>query len=646
MTHQPTSEFRQSARAHRARTAAFFVVAGAVLLTGGAQATAAIAQDAATGIRSDVSDFSFSSFDGEYTIGRDGDGHSTLEAVETFVAEFPEFDQNKGIIRAIPEGYLGVDLHTEIVSVTDADGNPVAYDDSETEDGFIQLALGTDDYVRGTQTYVIEYTQRDAVRAFTDTESDEFYWDAPGTGWEQPFAEAQMRVIVPEDLADTLTGAAACYVGPQGSTTTCDIEQSSNGGAAEFASPVAALGPGENFSLAIAFEKGTFVTPEIPSTWPIFTVVPAGVAVVSVGTLLAALISRRRSTADATGRGLIVPQYTVPRGLDIYVAADLIGKTAKAMPALLISLAVRRNLRIIDDGEETSFLKGTKREYRLQFLTDAAASAADIEVLDAIFGNDRQPGAMKDLSATDSSLAKKVQGFVAAAPKASVDGGFRVKKRVGGRAVLVAVAVVVLVGALGLFIAAVALYGINAWVALSLVVTMISVICAFIAVTSRNALTPKGAEVREYLLGLRDYLALAEADRIAMLQSPSGAERVSVDGNVAAGGVDTAGVDPGDTLQMVKFYEKLLPFAVLWGVDEQWAKELSRYYEQAAVDPDWYSSRTGFNPVGFSAGLGAFATSSGSSTPWSASATASSSGGSGGGGFSGGGGGGGGGGGR
>jgi uncharacterized membrane protein YgcG len=591
---------------------------------------------ASAAVRSDVSDFTFSSFDGEYTLGRDEDGHSTLRSVETFVAEFPDFDQNKGIIRAIPEGYLGVHLQTEIVSVTDGNGNPVPYDDSETEDGFIQLALGTDEYVRGTQTYVIEYTQRDAVRAFTDTRVDELYWDAPGTGWDQPFAEAQMRVVVPEELAANLTGESACYIGPQGSTTQCDLAGSTVDGSTVFSSPVSALAPRENFSLAIAFDKGTFVTPEIPSTWPIFTVVPAGVAAVGVGTLVAALIRRRATTADAPGRGIIVPQYTVPKNLDIFVAADLIGKTAKAMPAVLISLAVRRNLRIIDDGEEAAFLKAPKREYRLQFLTDDGATPADREILAALFGKKRQPGRIKDLSATDTALAKKVQAFVAEAPAASVTAGYRVKKSVRSRGVFVVLALVVLLAALGLFIAAVALYGINAWVALSFVAVLIAAICTFIAVTSRNALTPRGAETREYLLGLRDYLALAEADRIAMLQSPSGAERVSVEDLV----------DPNNTLQMVKFYEKLLPFAVLWGVDEQWAKELGRYYEQASTDPDWYSSRTGFNPVGFTAGLGAFATSSGSSTPWSASATASSSGGSSGGGFSGGGGGGGGGGGR
>jgi uncharacterized membrane protein YgcG len=578
-----------------------------------------------SGIRSDGSDFSFSSFDGEYTLGRDDGGHSTLTAVETFVAEFPDFDQNKGIVRAIPEGYLGVDLHTEIVSVSDADGNPVAYDDSETENGFLLLALGTDEYVHGSQTYVIEYTQRDAVRAFAGTNADEFYWDAPGTGSEQPFAQAQMRVIVPEELTGALTGDSACYVGPQGSTTQCEISESRNGGSTEFASPAAALQAGGNVTLAIAFEKGTFVSPEIPSTWPAFTVVPATAAGAGVLSLIAALLARRRNTRDAPGRGIVVPQYTVPKGLEIFVAADLIGQTAKAMPALILSLAVRRNLRIVDDGESSS-------TFSLQFLSDSGASAADDEVLDALFGQRRQPGMMKDLSATDTELAKKVQLLVSAAPRASVGAGYRVRRTVRGAIWFVMIAAIVCLAVLGLFIAAVTMYGVNVWVLLALVAGFGVMVGTILAVRPRKALTDRGAEVREYLLGLREYLALAEADRIAMLQSPAGAERVSVEDPV----------NPGDMLEMVIFYEKLLPFAVLWGIDDQWAEELGRYYEQAGEGPDWYVSRSGFSSYAFSSSIGTFATSSGSSTPWSASATASSSGGSSGGGFSGGGGGGGG----
>jgi uncharacterized membrane protein YgcG len=631
MSPQPSSDPHPTS--HRRRLA--LVLALAAAAAAGVLGLPAPALAADSSIRSDVSDFSFSSFDGEYTLGRDDGGHSTLTAVETFVAQFPEFDQNKGIVRAIPEGYLGVDLHTEIVSVSDADGNPVAFDDSETENGFLLLALGTDEYVRGSQTYVIEYTQRDAVRAFADTDADELFWDAPGTGWEQPFAQAQMRVVVPEELTDSLTGESACYVGPQGSTTQCEISETTNGGSSEFASPLAELGAGENISMAIAFEKGTFVTPEIPSTWPAFTLVPGALAGAGVLSFLAALLARRRSTRDAPGRGIVVPQYTVPKGLDIFVAADLIGKTAKAMPALILSLAVRRNLRIIDDGESSSMFS-SKTDYRLQFLTDAGASAADDDVLDALFGQHRQPGMMKDLSATDTELAKKVQVLVAAAPRASVAAGYRVRRTVRGAGLFVAVTAIVCVAVLALFIAAVAMYGVNVWILLALIAGLGVLVGTILAVLPRKALTERGAEARDYLLGLREYLALAEADRIAMLQSPAGAERVRVEDSV----------NPGDMLEMVSFYEKLLPFAVLWGIDKEWAEELGRYYEQGGIGPDWYVSRSGFSSYAFASSMGTFATSSGSSTPWSASATASSSGGSSGGGFSGGGGGGGGGGGR
>lgn len=624
MTPQPSPTSRPLRRMGAA--IAVGVIAAAIALPTAAHAD---------GIRSDVSDFTFSSFDGEYTLGRDHDGHSTLRAVETFVAEFPDFDQNKGIIRAIPEGYLGVNLHTDVVSVTDADGTPVPFDDGETEDGFIQVAVGTDDYVRGSQTYVIEYTQRDAVRAFADTAADELYWDAPGVGWEQPFADAQMRVIVPEELTPALTGNAACYVGAQGSDTACALSETTDGGSTEFASPVSALEPGETFTLAIAFEPGTFVTPEIPSTWPVFTVVPAGLAGVGVLSLLGALLGRARSTRDAPGRGIIVPQYTVPKNLDIFVAADLIRKTAKAMPALILSLAVRRNLRIIDEGE-TSTLFSSKREYRLQFLTDAGVSEGDAAVLDELFGPHRRAGAVKDLSAKDTELAKAVQAFAAGAPQASVDAGLRVKKRVPHAGWLLTTSSVVFAAVFALFITAVGMYGASAWTVIALLVAAVALVGTILAVWPRKALTDRGAEVRDYLLGLRDYLALAEADRIAMLQSPEGAERVRVE--------DT--VNPGDTLQMVAFYERLLPFAVLWGIDKEWAEELGRYYERSGNDPDWYASRSGFSSYAFASSLGAFSTSSGSATPWSASATASASGGSGGGGSAGGGGGGGGGGGR
>ena len=94
---------------------------------------------------------------------------------------------------------------------------------------------------------------------------------------------------------------------------------------------------------------------------------------------------------------------------------------------------------------------------------------------------------------------------------------------------------------------------------------------------------------------------------------------------------------------------------MLWGVEDQWSKELAvRIEADPEQQPDWFVGQTAFNAAVFSHAVGGFQSTvyapvSGSGTSWSSSGSSfgsTFSGGSFGGGFSGGGGGGGGGGGR
>jgi uncharacterized membrane protein YgcG len=139
-------------------------------------------------------------------------------------------------------------------------------------------------------------------------------------------------------------------------------------------------------------------------------------------------------------------------------------------------------------------------------------------------------------------------------------------------------------------------------------------------------LTDEGLALRRYLLGLKMYISVAEEERLKMLQSPEGAEKSGVNAN-----------DPG---QMVKLYERVLPYAILFGQEKEWNQRLGQLYESAHTTPDWYSgaSLMAFNAAAFTSSMNSLTTSISSS-----GASSSSSGGSGGGGFSGGGGGGGGG---
>ncbi|TFD43195.1 DUF2207 domain-containing protein [Cryobacterium sp. TMT2-10] len=277
----------------------------------------------------DTSDFTFTSFDADYYLSRDDAGHSTLRTVETFVAKFPNFDQNRGMVRLLPNDYNGVPLHTTVESVTDATGAPVNFEALD-RGSITEVPLGTDEFVRGSQTYTITYTQQNVVRAFADTKNDELYWDTNGTGFDQPFGSVTARVHVDPGIAEFLTGNYACYSGVQADTTRCEITQTPDAAVPGttgqlFASSERTLGPRENVTVAIGFQPGTFLQVPAsagysgdgysdggysdsgvdPATVLAFLVL--GVSILGVG---AAWGYRRLAVRDARGRGAIIAQYT------------------------------------------------------------------------------------------------------------------------------------------------------------------------------------------------------------------------------------------------------------------------------------------------------------------------------------------------
>ena len=162
----------------------------------------------------DVENFTFRSFDAVYELSRDADRRSVLETTETLVAQFPEFDQNRGIRRAIPFDYDGHPTDLVVESVTDASGAPRPYETESDEAGeFLLVTIRADDFVHGEQTYVITYRQHNVTLEPDDAQIDEFFWDVNGTGWRQPFASVRAELRVSPDLVDALTGDAACYRG-------------------------------------------------------------------------------------------------------------------------------------------------------------------------------------------------------------------------------------------------------------------------------------------------------------------------------------------------------------------------------------------------------------------------------------------------
>jgi uncharacterized membrane protein YgcG len=556
-----------------------------------------------------VDDFTFESLDVEYQLGTADDGTSTMTVIETFVAVFPEFDQNRGMRRSIPNSYLGAPVRPHLVSITDGEGRQREAEAEEDEDYYVMTSRAGD-FVHGRQTYVFTYTLENVTRFFDDTGSDEFYWNVNGTEWPQTFGRITARLTMDPELAAERTGAEACYVGLAGSTETCQI--SADGDAVE-ASATNVM-PFQTMTIAVGFEQGTFTPFDSSYFASVWGWLQALAALGLAGAIAYAGAVRARWLRDEPGRPTIIAEYTPPLVVDALESAVLLGLTTKAIPAEVLEQAVVGSIRIVE-GERKMF-GGVKLKAVL--INPERADGDGRMLLQGLFPSGR-PGDEFEFGRSDTRLSSAAQSILKAANQELVNRKLRreVPTRVRVLPMLAAIAATVLIFVFGI---AALENGVFALVPIALIIGSVVATIVVIGLIARKPLTAKGAETRDHLAGLKVFIEWAEADRIRMLQSPAGAERMPIDTN--------------DPRVMLRLYETLLPYAVVFGQEKEWARELAVLYGPDS-NPGWYVGSSGFNAAAFSSGISTLSASTASSS--------STSGGSSGGGSAGGGGGGGGG---
>ena len=120
-----------------------------------------------------VNAFYFSDYVVDYYLSRAEDGTSRLHVVEQFTAEFPDYDQNRGFIRAIAatnnDGANTTVADAESLNLTVTRNgetshvlDKIVYNrDADTYDVYIQ---NPNAYVHGQQKYVLEYDMSNVIR--------------------------------------------------------------------------------------------------------------------------------------------------------------------------------------------------------------------------------------------------------------------------------------------------------------------------------------------------------------------------------------------------------------------------------------------------------------------------------------------------
>lgn len=562
----------------------------------------------------DANNFTINSFDAFYHLSKDSEGRSVLRVVEKITATFPDFDQNHGIERAIPKKYQGHVSYQNDLTVYRNDELEGISNTKDVDGNKVYRIGNSREYVHGRQVYRLEYSFRDVMRSDLIEDSQTLIWNVNGTQWKQNFGRVSATIFIDEAVAENYKNYG-CYFGSYGAKNNCQqFSENYYKGQKVLIFFQNNLSAGENLTFVANFEPETFKDYVEPNEHKIIKNALVFALIIPVaGLMILIFLGIKNYRSEKTHRS-VVPQYLPPKEISLFESSVLLGVQQKSIPAMIVKMAVAGNLKIVEIEK-----KGVlgKKEFRLERISDQSLDSREKTIFSKIFSRGESVK-INDLGKRlGMDFGQKMLGWAEV---------FRNKDFYKKPKDSILMKILFGLSSVAIFVPL--LFG-SAFEAVDfsgyeLIITLWFVLFAVIFVLSIVLLTVKpkslrGAEMLDYLNGLKMYIKMAEEDRMRVLQSVDGADRI-VDGENSK----------------VKLYEKLLPYAMIFGLEKTWLKELASQYPEG-VSPDWYHGSGVFNGILFANSMSSMSRSLNSYTSSASSVSG------GGGGFSGGGGGGGGG---
>lgn len=528
------------------------------------------------------------SYDTNIAIQKDGSIDIT-ERIDYF------FDAPRhGIFRNIPVIKTNDDgkkykISLKGIKVTDEKGDSYTFKQTHEGDDEILKIGDADRTITGSHSYVISYSVLGALTYFPG--HDELYWNSMGTKWQVPIAKAKTTVTLPQTVPSADLNAA-CFVGAMGDTRQdCLVTKSDTSVEVTVSRPLEAY---EGATVVIGFPKGIVSVLEPQEVVPFFSTLIGKITLVILAVaaflwyILAPVLVVR--TWWRTGRdpkpamGEVSAWFSPPRtqnkrDLTPAETGTLVDESADLRDIYATIVDLaRRGYMKIIETKKGVFDFEKKKDWK----DDKDILPFEDDLLSAIFkGNDRVSLKDLDLISTFEKIKKELYDSMV------TERFFPENPQSIRTKYYVLAGLAFVTGNLILFLVA--------------------------TIFGRNM--PKktifGAQAAAMGRSLKNFLV--SQDKKLRFQA-----------------------------QKQMMFEKLLPYAIAFGVEEIWAR---RFEKLGLKQPDWYESSSGsrFNSVVFAHSVGRAATVSFASSVTSKSSSGFSSGFSGGGSSGGGGGGGGGG---
>jgi uncharacterized membrane protein YgcG len=486
-------------------------------------------------------------------------GDSSIRVSERIAVDFgyePHHGINRDIPLSQPSSSGSVQKYRlEDISVTDADGKSIQYDKQTTPYGELRLRIGDpDEALTGAHTYLIAYTVQRAIHYLSDR--DELYWNAIGRFWPVPIEHASCVVTLPADLPSNKIHTN-CYTGYLGSTDADASTKIIDGRTVKF-ELTKPLETGQALSVVVGWPKGIVGRPQFlkAAGWFVsdygFLVLPVVFLIFCFGLLW-------NSGRDPEVHEAETVQSDPPDGLGPAELGTVLTERLETnyITAEIVHLAAKGYIRIeqSDGAENKLHLTGTY----ITTVNDPKLTPFESDLIKTVFaGQDTR--ASSDLAGTFtdcmSNLVKRMYSSL-------VDAGYFPKSPDAVRTSYAGPGALILFAGVFLVIAFLNLH-------LPFLPWAGSIITCGIMLMITGQFMPrrteKGRELLIRIRGFREFIKQSEKDQAASEKDP-------------------------------KLFEKLVPYAIAFGIADQWGKA----FEGSNVPaPIWYTGYPGlFSPYMF-----------------------------------------------